>query len=590
MAAIVREPNGPLRRLSLASTRGSGGSTLRPDLARRPGLGKADITARSLTLRLLAAFGVCGAGLLSFAVGAGAHSQLEETTPKQGAVLAEAPAEIRLRFNESVSSDAGAIRVLDSRGRSVEPGPSRSAGDTEVAASLASLGTGQYVVGWKAVSADGHPINGAFVFTIGSPSSSGSVKGLIESVLDQQGGSRAVSLVFAAVRWIAFAATAVVVGSAVLCLVAAAGLGPVDGFRSPTRRAAWIGAVSAAGGFLLQGVYSGGRPLTDAIRPTAWGDALDITGGPLWLVRAALFAAVIVASGGSRVVPRTVGLVVSAGLCAAIAGSGHAVSGPWPLGAFALDVVHLAATGVWIGGLFLVVTTLWSRRDRAADADLRPLVDRFSTVALISVGAVTATGVAQAFRQVGELSQITSTSYGKLLIAKVVLVGLMVSMGWYGRIVLRGVVGGEALEYLRRSVLGEAALAVVILAVTSFLSTTVPAREQIAQPFDRTVVDDAQFVNVTVSPARVGANELHVTVTPTATGTGTPDPITEVTVELVLPERDLGPVTVTMVPIAPNHVTADDAVFPVAGTWEVRVSVRYGEFTTHSTTASVVIR
>lgn len=553
-------------------------------------------------------------GTLVPAATAGAHAQLEETSPTQGAVLDTAPTEIRLRFNEDVGIGTEAIRVLDSRGDAVDVGAAEHPGGDRriVRAGLPELGDGQYVVGWKGTSADTHPINGAFVFSIGTASPAGSVRGLLERVLEQEGGSASVTVGFIAVRTIAFLATAVLVGGAALSLfgMRIAG-GRATMLRAPYRWSAWAALASSVLGFLFQGPYSAGGSLSTLFSPDTWSNAVGITGGWLWLVRAALSVTALVVIGRIRSSgdPPEVGrlevggsVLVAVGLVASIAGSGHSIAGPWPAGAFVLDVAHLLSMGIWIGGLVLVVSALWGPRPALAEPDdddaadraddeLRPFVDRFSLLALFGVAGIVASGVAQSFRQLGEFGQLTTTDYGRLLIVKVVLVGVMVSLGWFGRIVLRGVEGGAALPHLRRSVLIESAIAVAVLGVTSVLSTTIPAREQIAQPFDRTIVDDQQFVNVTVSPARVGANELHVTVTPTATRSGgQPLTISEITVTITLPEADLGPIEVPVQVLTANHVTTEDAQFPTPGTWDVKVAVRYGDFDVQTTTAQVLVR
>ena len=568
-------------------------------MARWPAAREAETTQTTSRRRrrLLLLFVAVAAGIFVPAATASAHSQLEETTPRQGEVLASAPTEIRLRFNEDVGIGAQAIRVLDSRGDAVEVGSAEHPdGDAKVVrASLPELGDGQYVVGWKASSADTHPVSGAFVFSVGTAAPSGSVRGLLQSVLDQEGGSRVVAVSFVVVRMIAFLVTAVLIGGAALSLF---GMRVVGGratmLRAPYRWSVWAGLVTSVIGFLLQGPYSNGASLSSAFSPTTWSDAVGITGGWLWLVRAGLFGLALVILGRIRSSgePPEVGRieivgssVIAVGLCAAIAGSGHSIAGPWPAGAFALDVVHLLSMGVWIGGLVIVVSALWGR-DRQDHDQLRPLVDRFSLLALVGVALIVATGVAQSIRQLGEFNQLTSTNYGKLLIVKVILVGLMVSLGWFGRIVLRGVEGGAALPHLRRSVLAEAVLAVAVLGVTSVLSTTVPARDQIAREFNRTIVDDKQFVALTVSPARVGANEMHVTVTPTAAQTT----ISEIKVTISLPAADLGPIEIPTQNLTANHVTTSDAQFPTPGTWTVTVAVRYGEFDSQTTTAEVLIR
>jgi copper transport protein len=111
------------------------------------------------------------AGVLLALAGAGpaaAHAELLSTDPVDGAVLADAPAEIVLTFNEPVVVRDGAVRLFTGAGRDVDARP--RAVDTRVVIGLPDrLPDGTYVLSWRVVSADSHPVAGGFSFSVGAP-------------------------------------------------------------------------------------------------------------------------------------------------------------------------------------------------------------------------------------------------------------------------------------------------------------------------------------------------------------------------------------------------------------------------------------
>ena len=122
------------------------------------------------------ALSLIGALLLSaFLAGqALAHAALVASDPADGAVLAKAPAELSLTFDEPVSPLI--LKLVEPDGSMVSLGKPRLDGNRVVLAAPASLGTGSYVLSWRVISEDGHPVGGAVVFSIGMPSAGAAVE------------------------------------------------------------------------------------------------------------------------------------------------------------------------------------------------------------------------------------------------------------------------------------------------------------------------------------------------------------------------------------------------------------------------------
>ena len=108
---------------------------------------------------------LCGALAAAFSAPAGAHAFLQQANPGAGAILAQAPGEIRLTFSEPLEPVFSGVTVTDGAGHDVEAICPVVAG-ASIRALLKPLGPGKYRVAWRAVSVDTHRTEGAYGFTI----------------------------------------------------------------------------------------------------------------------------------------------------------------------------------------------------------------------------------------------------------------------------------------------------------------------------------------------------------------------------------------------------------------------------------------
>ncbi|HEY1281147.1 MAG TPA: copper resistance CopC family protein [Acidimicrobiales bacterium] len=177
-------------------------------------------------LAVLVGLVVAVASLLLLAGPASAHASLETSDPANGAVLTQAPSQIVLGFDESVDIALGAIRLYDGRGHEIDVGPAHHQGDdAHVAVSVPKLADDAYVVSWRVVSADSHPVHGAFTFQVGTAAAVRD-PGLINRLLAQEGGNPSAGAILGISRFLSYAALAVVVGGlAFLSVVWPAGSG-----------------------------------------------------------------------------------------------------------------------------------------------------------------------------------------------------------------------------------------------------------------------------------------------------------------------------------------------------------------------------
>ncbi|MFF9626607.1 copper resistance CopC/CopD family protein [Streptomyces griseosporeus] len=618
---------------------------------------------RNLVLLVLA---VAGA-LLAAAAPASAHAALTGSDPRQGAVVERAPAQVSLTFSEKVAMGDDSLRVLDPKGTRVDAGdPTEVSGTTYAVKLHGGLPDGTYTVTYQVVSADSHPVAGAYTFSIGAPSAT------TVTVTGQEAGGGLVGGLYGFGRYISYAGFIVLVGGAAFVLACwPAGSGAravqrlvVSGWVALTAATLWL--------LLLRGSYTTSGKAGDILDLDLLGQVLQTKTGAalvsrlLLLAAAALFIAVLFGAWDKREAEEkrdlTFGLavgggVVAAGLAASWAMAEHASTGLQPGIAMPVDVLHLLAVAAWLGGLTALLVALY--RVPAGTPVAASAVRRFSTVAFASVATLAATGVYQSWRQLGSWSAFTDTRYGQLLLVKIGLVALLVGIAWISRRwtarlrdgaaaaekdtspeepVEAGVgarqdtaAGGSAVDDperaaqlarqraamdaarqrrerdadpersgLRRSVLAEACVAVVLLAVTTALTQTEPGRTEEAvkaanssaassssssssssgvasgaltldMPFDTGGQDGKGVVSIDLDPARVGANEMHVYVT---RPNGRAFDVPEVKVAFTLEAKDIGPLPVVPDHITTGHWSASGVQLPVAGDWKVAVTVR----------------
>ncbi len=369
------------------------------------------------------------------------HAELLRSDPVAGSVLAVEPDAVRLWFSEPVQAVSSGIVVLDAAGRRVSRGSAQANG-TELAVRLTPAGEGTYFVHWQVISDDTHPAQGQYSFSVGHPSRG--PEGFAES-----GGVSPVGLALQVLaRWLHFAGYALGFGTLAFGLVVLRPLGiAVRG--SAERRLRWLvsggialllGAEAVA--LVAQVVSLGaGSPFAPAASEIA-GDALASGFGRVLSQRlgAALLLWVLVGiaeslraggeeaaaggggapqakDGGGRGERIALVAAVIVGLALAVVDgeASHAVNVEPLWFGLMVNAVHVAAMGLWIGGL-VALLAVWNTKELLGQRVA--VVARFSRIAVSAVAALGVTGAVMAWEQVQRPINLVVTAYGKALDAK----------------------------------------------------------------------------------------------------------------------------------------------------------------------------
>lgn len=386
---------------------------------------------RPRRLQALVLLGTVLVLLLGGAAPASAHAALRGTDPGDGSVVEQAPRHVTLTFTESVGLLDDSFRIFGPDQRRVRTGEAEHAEGRPETARVGlpgKLAQGTYTVAWRVVSSDSHPVSGAFTFSVGKRTATSTQidTGPAEDPLT--GG------LYDAARFLGYLAAALLIGTAAFALLCR----PADpsALRRPLVIAWWTLLGSTVVLLFLRAPYEAGAGPGGAFDASALGRTL--TGRPGWALLARLVILLLTAAflmwsarSGDRRRPvlLAAGTALAVALALTWAAAEHASAGIQVPLAMTSSVLHLVATGVWLGGLVALLLTM-----RRAPGDvLRDVVPRFSRIAYVSVNVLVMTGLYQSWRGLGSLPALTGTSYGRLLLAKLVVVTALLVAAGYSR-------------------------------------------------------------------------------------------------------------------------------------------------------------
>lgn len=501
---------------------------------------------------------------------ASAHAFLQRTQPASGTIVAASVGGVRLTFNERVEVRDDKIAVTDGNGRRVDRRDATIAADDPLAVvvSLPQLPAGVYTVRYALVSSDTHPIGGEFRFGVGVAPDD-----LLAGAAPAQTTAIDPPLLLQALgRGLNLLGLILLIGPIVfrLCILGAPwsreGAAAVDLAALFDRRGvrlAWLAVtilivgqvVALLGGSLASTIGDVGG----AFQPGNLLGTLTGRFGTLWLGRLALLLVPALAlpiigaelelraaSAGSddpaeTPPPARVSegrgwwTILIAGAASALltAIGGHAAAtAPIPL-SIAVDWLHLLASCAWIGGLLtlgLLGPALIRSCGRAEGQQaLRLIVPRFSALALICIQVLVVTGFYQTWVHVDGPTSLGQSLYGRALLAKLLLIVPLLVLGAVNRFVVmprlrvtNGAGDGEerrvAMRRLWRTLWGEAALGVVVLAVVGLLTALPPARAVAsANAEDGATIAAPAAESVTLAAA-AGSTLIDLTIGPTDNG------------------------------------------------------------------------
>jgi copper transport protein len=583
---------------------------------------------------------------LALAPQALAHAQLLGTTPASGETLKSQPPEVIFKFNQNVGGTLGAVRVYNAQGSEVDNLAVEHPDGNEhwMGVGLKSgLPDGTYTATYRVISADTHIVYGGVVFNIGHPGAA--PKFTVAGLIGRNSSGEVTRVAFGAVRVLNYLAIAMMIGGLAFLLVAwLPALGAVAGaerewaaasraFAQRIQRllaaAVALGVLSSVLGILLQGASAAGVSLWSSLKGAVLESTIESRFGEVWGVRAIDWILLGAMLGATRLAGRSpvpvlrpvalgadglalqptpprwaLGLAGIGALYLAFtpALSGHAsVQSPtWLF--FPSDFLHVLAASVWVGGILCLLVALPAGTRQLEPADrtrlLLATLARFSPLALGAVVTIAVTGVLQAYIDVRTLEGLFDTTYGALILVKTALLLALIGFGWVNRqrvipglrrlLEASATPGGIGL-LARRTMRGEALAMMAVFGVTAALISYAPPIDLASGPFSTNTSLGPAELEMTVEPARVGLNTVHVYLIDAKSGTQFTQ-TKEFTATARLPSKGIGPLTLKANAAGPGHYILSSAELTPGGNWKIELTDRVSEFQEYTKTISVPIR
>ena len=431
------------------------------------------------------------AASLALPAAAWAHAALLQTTPVASRVVNVPPKQVSLRYTEPVEPRFAIVSVTNAAGDKETTGPPRrSPADADtLVVPLNQLPEGWYLVYWRVISVDGHPVRGAFTFVIPSISETAATPKLV------------------AARWFAFLSIMAAIGLFILRIAIAR---PVVARVAGTRlrdvtiafgAASLVALVAipvyfllATAEFALRSFWSFGA-LFPLVRASAFGRGwLDLE-----LVFALFAAAAAIAIWLDRPERRQRSLAALLALAGALGAAAAVLLVPGTVGhagqtsprglSLAMGKDRLVAGSVWVGGLIGLVVLAASLPAARRVAGLVICVPRFSNTAFVSVLVLIGAGIGSSVQHLPTLASLWQTSYGKALLVKIALLGaalllaavnLLRTVPRFKACAQRPELGPSAATLLRRLVAGESLLVSGAVLAAAVLSSLPPPSKALA--------------------------------------------------------------------------------------------------------------
>lgn len=525
---------------------------------------------------LLVCLLVAVAALFAATVVASAHASLLRSTPAEGSVIRDAPVQMVLTFSEPVMPLVAKLLRPDGTAASLSAGGAGA--DVRIslpANDMAAKGT--YLLSWRVVSADGHPVGGNLTFSLGSPSA--------RAPAGPELTDRALQVVLWGTRLALYLGLFLGAGGAfALAWLAPAsrpGAGAVGAFVG-------LGLVAAPTSFGLQGLDALGAPLGLFGQAMAWQTAAATSYAFTAALAFIALALALLALAADKNLARWLSLGALAGVGAALAASGHASAAAPQWLTRPMVFVHGAGIAFWAGALLPLGLAC-----RRGASDAGEALRRFSAAIPYAVAALIVAGLVLAFVQVGTFSALWQTAYGRLLLAKIALIAPLLLLAAANRWRLTRPALAEQAPARRRLVRNiglETLLMVAILAVVAGFRFTPPPRVlalEAAEPAALHIHTAQAMADLSITPGHAGKVSASVVV---MSGDFGPLDAQGVALKLTGPDAAAAPIIARAYKPGDGTWRVDGIDLPAGGTWTVAIDIEMSASERVTLTGEIVLR
>jgi len=499
---------------------------------------------------------------LAAAPPAWAHASLVRAEPADGAMVAESPAVLTLTFNEPVSPLV--MRLIGPGGEVVAPAV--AAENAVVTITPPPLLRGTHVLSWRVTSADGHPVGGALVFSVGEPTQA--------APQSQGGGDPLVRTALWTAKLVIYVGLFIGVGGAFF----QAWLGD-RGLRAaiPTLMTLMVmGLMATLLSVGLQGLDALDLPLTGLMHAAAWQAGFGTSYGSTAIAAAlASLAGLLTFTAGSVPMARGLALAGLLGVGLALSLSGHASTAAPQLLTRPSVFLHGVCVAFWIGALIPLAAAV-----RGMDRGIGPLA-QFTATIPYPLALLVLTGAVLVIVQLDHPAALWTTSYGIILSCKLAAIAVLLALAALNRFVLTprlAAADRAAARPLAISIIFEVAIALAILALVAGWRFTPPPRSLAAAataPVSIHVHGERAMAQIEITPRHGHGADLRLLV---LDGELRPLAVKEVMLILSNAAAGIEPMRRAAIRDGENTWHIDDLRIPVAGRWRLRLEFLISDF------------
>ncbi len=538
---------------------------------------------------------------------ASAHPFTDETIPVQFSSVPAGTSEVIVAYSEAIEISFSELKVFDGSGDRIDNRDTTyHTGDYSLVVTTPPLEDGVYTVTSKVLSrVDGHLVDYAFVFAVGDAAidrDAADVQADTELIFFPEAGSRFPGLV----------GQTIVLGSIIASMfVWGTQRKDLAGDRLAGLQKAFHGRFVSLVGFGLVIVFASNILMltvhTLRLEASAL-DAIQTSFGTTWAIRMAVTVALlgvwfVIERTGLSLKNQVALLALSLALIGTTTMMGHGMASG-QAAAVILDYTHNLVSAAWIGGIIFFAFALLPSLGILGSVGERmslAAIPRFSIMITIAVGVVVVSGPTLMWFLESDVGMIIESTYGRLIIAKILLAGAMIGIGGYHQFVTqrgaeRGARGGAVpvIGSLRRALKAEIILGVILLGVVALLTNgtlpegevrTAQAQEAIRGLSIIEFSENARF-EIEIFPFTSGANSISVRAADPAGGE-LPD-LGNVKVKVSNPQRNISPI---MVPVERDGDTfRGDVTFGFSGQWQLEVEAQRMEAANEARTLNLLVK
>lgn len=503
-----------------------------------------------------------------------AHAYIIKSTPMENETLAHSPSLVSLEFSEAIQSKFDSLTVVNSLGQRVdvsEASIDKKNPNTLEAKVQTALPNGAYTISWKVLSADGHPVQGTIPFRIGTGADAHNMQGYVNGYIPQA------DMIIE--RGLLYAGFSLYLGVMLFYLVLYKESGLSNKMQSRSKMLIWISLLAISFSLVwnlpLQAKIYANVPWSKAFNISLWKEALGIPlFGSVWIAQMILIVILTVATylamkygklSSSKAWWMPVLLVVVLLVTKAL--NGHAISSKYREITIVMDILHLFAASLWIGGVMAIAFILPAGNKNKKDWSLYwDAIQRFSPWAMTAVTIILFTGVFSSTLYIPNLRSLYQTVYGQILVAKIVL---FIIMGIFGLIhFVKGKLRKE--KGIRPTAGIEFGMGIAVMIMAAILTNvaTPPLPEPV--PLNETKqVSNGYKITLHVNPNAVGVNTFDIDIKDKSD-----QPVTNIqqlTVTAYSLDMEMGRNTFKVPMVSPGTFQAKGMQLNMEGNWNITI-------------------